>query len=486
MKHSRLFFCLICFTLSISLTTSGQTNVSGGIYSNTTWTLANSPYIVTDTVVVFPGVILTIQPGVTVKFADNIPLEVRQSQLIALGTSIAPISFTSNSGSPTPGIYSGIQLNAGNMISRFNYCNFEYAAFGLSTNTIPYTLTVKNSNVMSNQYGIYSVYSTIDIDSCSFLKNTLVGLSGDGTVNHCTFLNNGVGLEGGGNYPSVVSNCLADSNQTGIKYIVGPVLNSRIEYNQIGLTCMDYTAPNNCVISKNQIGINILSLGDTVRNCFIDSNTIVGVRMFSDGMTYLTNCVIKSNGIGISDSTHFSTHRAVIVKNYIEHNGIGIILSSDADSISCNRICGNNSYDLKYLGTNNTNSVTHNYWCTPDSASTRQTIYDGYVDASYGLVSFMPIDSSCFSGITASINEASVRPEVAIFPNPSNGIFSIALHNPSPSLIEFFNTLGETIQSVKIISDQTTLNLSTQPKGIYFYRVLSESKLIGSGKLVIE
>ena len=55
-------FLVFCFSAT------AQTNVSGGIYANTTWTLANSPYIVTDTVVVFPGVTLTIQPGVTVKF----------------------------------------------------------------------------------------------------------------------------------------------------------------------------------------------------------------------------------------------------------------------------------------------------------------------------------------------------------------------------------------------------------------------------------
>jgi len=56
---------------AITITVNAQTNVHGGIYNNTTWTLANSPYVVTDTIVVFPGVTLTIEPGVTVKFEDG-------------------------------------------------------------------------------------------------------------------------------------------------------------------------------------------------------------------------------------------------------------------------------------------------------------------------------------------------------------------------------------------------------------------------------
>src|SRR3954471_23991380 len=89
----------------ISSVANAQTNVSGGIYNNTTWTKVNSPYIVTDTVVVFPGVTLTIEPGVTVKFADGKYMEIRQSNLIALGTSIDSITFTSNSISPVAGIW---------------------------------------------------------------------------------------------------------------------------------------------------------------------------------------------------------------------------------------------------------------------------------------------------------------------------------------------------------------------------------------------
>src|ERR1035438_4422071 len=111
---------LIAFISLVSFTVA-QTNVSGGIYSNTTWTLNNSPYIVTDTVVVFPGVTLTIEAGVTVKFADGMYIEIRQANLIAIGTALDSITFTSNSSSPSPGIWGGtgntggVWLNGGTM-----------------------------------------------------------------------------------------------------------------------------------------------------------------------------------------------------------------------------------------------------------------------------------------------------------------------------------------------------------------------------------
>ncbi len=87
----------------ISFAVNAQTNVSGGIFTSTTWTLVNSPYIVVDTIVVFPGVTLTIEPGVMVKFTNDTRIEIRQAKLIANGTSADSITFTSNTPpSPTP------------------------------------------------------------------------------------------------------------------------------------------------------------------------------------------------------------------------------------------------------------------------------------------------------------------------------------------------------------------------------------------------
>src|SRR5437870_4711822 len=125
MKSFTKTLLTLIFLTVISFTLKAQTSVSGGIYSNTTWHKASSPYIVSDTIVIFPNVTLTIEPGVSVRFADNVILEVRQGKLIAAGTSADSITFTSNSLSPFTGIYTGIYLNGGSLTSVFNYCNFR-------------------------------------------------------------------------------------------------------------------------------------------------------------------------------------------------------------------------------------------------------------------------------------------------------------------------------------------------------------------------
>jgi RHS repeat-associated protein len=71
-------------------------SVSGDITTNTTWTLANSPYVVTGTINVQSPAVLTIEPGVVVKFDTGANLlALAGATLTANGTSTAPIVFTS-------------------------------------------------------------------------------------------------------------------------------------------------------------------------------------------------------------------------------------------------------------------------------------------------------------------------------------------------------------------------------------------------------
>ncbi|HRQ39651.1 MAG TPA: Calx-beta domain-containing protein [Chloroflexota bacterium] len=83
---------LALFTL---FTPTAQADQVGGVIdTDTTWTLAGSPYIITETIIIQPGVTLTVEAGVEVQAQPNRGITVN-GLLLALGTAVQPITFTS-------------------------------------------------------------------------------------------------------------------------------------------------------------------------------------------------------------------------------------------------------------------------------------------------------------------------------------------------------------------------------------------------------
>ena len=358
-KLITLFAAIV--TLTMLSFTSFATNVSGGIYVNTTWTLANSPYIVTDTVVVFPGVTLTIEHGVVVKFDNNMRLEIRQATLIAQGTITDSITFTSNSGLPSPGIWQSIYLN-GPFHSQFNHCNFLYAYAGIYINNNPGdSVHIRNSNFKNNNYGLYSFTYGIKayLDSCNITNNST------------------------------------------------------------GIFSHEYGFINHCNVSHNQTGANLWGLSHII-NSVIDSNSIEGLNITAWNDLIMNNA-IRYNGIGIHDNAMGPAAR--ITKNVISNNNTGILLEDWNDSIFCNKICSNTAYDLHYNATYTSNAAycASNYWCTTDSSTTSAVVYDGYDNINLGLVNFMPIDNSnCYlTGCNLFISSTVVNATCANCPTGS-------------------------------------------------------------------
>ncbi|MCW3102739.1 MAG: type sorting protein [Bacteroidetes bacterium] len=68
----------------------------------------------------------------------------------------------------------------------------------------------------------------------------------------------------------------------------------------------------------------------------------------------------------------------------------------------------------------------------------------------------------------------SADPEISIYPNPGTGIFSIRSGKPV-SVVEVLNILGENILNVKVqqSAETTSVDLSAEPNGIYFIRIIS-------------
>ncbi len=93
-------------------------------------------------------------------------------------------------------------------------------------------------------------------------------------------------------------------------------------------------------------------------------------------------------------------------------------------------------------------------------------------------------------GVTESVNSIIANnPTISVFPNPNNGEFTIRFSHPAQASIEIYNMLGEKVTFVALqqVQGDNLINLTNEPNGVYFYRVLSQAgNLIGSGKLIIQ
>jgi len=100
----------------------------------------------------------------------------------------------------------------------------------------------------------------------------------------------------------------------------------------------------------------------------------------------------------------------------------------------------------------------------------------------------MYIDNIKIPGGTTDIPTVVSTPSVKVYPNPNNGQFTIALSNATNNpLVKIYNVLGEEVYTSTLRNETNAINLSSQPKGIYIYRVFTETgSAISTGRLVIE
>jgi uncharacterized repeat protein (TIGR01451 family) len=160
------------------------TIVGGNITTDTTWTLAGSPYILqTQNVTVIDNVKLTIEPGVTVEFNAARSLWVNGA-LHAVGTPTQPITFTRMAGATQPWEY--LQIGGGNVLTDSNTSQISYATIegGGSAYQMLYVyrsvptldhLTLRNSSTR----GLY--LSNLSTDSpVSWDTGTVSGNTGEG------------------------------------------------------------------------------------------------------------------------------------------------------------------------------------------------------------------------------------------------------------------------------------------------------------------
>jgi len=149
------------------------TTAGGLIATDTTWSLAQSPVVVTSNILVASGVALTIDPGVHVEFAAGTFMRI-EGALRALGTSSNRIVFTSSRSAKAQGDWAGIQVRStggtafdgtGAYVSgsQIKFVAIEYASTALYVSGTG--ISLKNANFANNSVGVElrsSRYSRIE------------------------------------------------------------------------------------------------------------------------------------------------------------------------------------------------------------------------------------------------------------------------------------------------------------------------------------
>ena len=392
-KNSYFTVLIASFLLSINLL-QAQTNVSGNITTNTTWTKAASPYNLTSNVIVDNGATLTIEPGVVVEAKGHIYLSVL-GKIIAVGTETDSIYFKGNG---VKGFWTGIKIrNTGGSVLNADYTYASGSKF--------------------------SYVSVADADLGFYYFNC--GLY----VTNTTFNNNKICIENRATTKSIVRNCDFKNNDIGgyVGSVAPLILNNNPLDNLGSITDLKY---ENCNFFNNNEGIEIN---------YQSTGTFDGLNIY--------NCVFNTNNTGVAFGGPGEGYYVTYVSNFIVSNNIfnsnktalNIVKSASANSRVFNNIF-NNNYDYAiYTNYQGNVNVSNNIFSKnkvsirnfgPPCVLNNNYYKDNYLNIELGNnfngggLSSVEIKNSIFDDRKA----LSLSPIIKFYSSVSNGVYNIELN----------------------------------------------------------
>jgi hypothetical protein len=387
-------FLLIIMTIAGAIhfeTVQADTEVIGIITSDTTWTKANSPYVLTGPLKVSANVTLVIEPGTLVDLGSYY-IQVYGS-LHAVGSGADSIHFNGGQIQIT-------QNSADWSEQDSSGCVIENAVLDSTSITI--------DSAYPRIYG-NSIFASVDIFGSSTISNNiitgLVTVRGGSPVILNNTLTGGVTM-GTSDTPMITKNVITAKDGKGIQVFGG---NGSIIDNTV------YGCEFGIFLSPVQVFGGTWPPYATVERNLIVNNTY---------------------GISIGLGSRFDPGSLcpTIQKNTISGNSIGISLSVSnyltTPKISNNNIQNNAQHNF-YLGSGTSNDVdaTYNWWGTTDTQAINQTIFDIKNDFNLGTVDFVPF-------LTAPNPEAPTLPTSIPTPSPSESSpmpTSAPTNSPAPT-----------------------------------------------------
>lgn len=478
----------IVLTNTVSLTNSTltagtQVNISGNVSGN--WT-NNNTYIVNGNINIPSGQTLTIQPGTNIRFNGNYSITADGS-LIANGTQLNPILFTSNLPTPGPGNWNQITVNGNGSV--FNYCILDYCTSGLNISNCSPIVT----NSEFRNFNGTAIFAT----NCSSIisKNWIHDYQSD-------VYSQGITYDGSNNIV-VECNKIHDGGGYGIRPFGGGVVRNNVIYNIKGVSrgyAMGCGSGTTARIENNYMhdcnsGFWIYENVTPIPHPYIINNTFANMQYAGIEMegfyanADIINNIFSNCNVGIyqsvpSCSPMCSTTPSVVSNNLMWNNtngnymgvqitGIGSIVSTNGQGNPVDPYF-NMSQDPLFIGN-----------VPPNLSTTSPCINAGKSGYSQNI----GFDSSfvCSTLVTHVHDISKDIIAFKLFPNPSSGFFNLQLDNDiSNGELVLINSIGQKVHEQKIEKGINEIKVDQLARGFYIYFVLRDKQKVNDGKLIIE
>jgi hypothetical protein len=186
---------------------------------------------------------------------------------------------------------------------------------------------------------------------------------------------------------------------------------------------------------------------------------------------------LKFDGVTLYTDT---TYAAFVLK--CNDSGVGI----------CGGVLNNGAYNGSY--DNMAIDSTGNYIYVTGTINNESMICgpDTLFPKGGGLSPYVARWAGC-NPITENVENSKAESfSMTVYPNPSKGVYAFAIKNYQLKIknsVEVYNVMGQQVysNSLQIPDSSFQIDLTSQPSGIYLYRVITESgTLLGEGKLIKE
>jgi hypothetical protein len=363
--------------------------VNGIILQNTTLGIANSPYYLTGDVQIWPGVTLTLEPGVEMHYMGSYELLVKGS-LIANGTIDQPIIFSG------PGAADATLLHytdADLSTSQLSYVQFKDAAYAIlisSGNSGALSVThaqITNTKLVMDRGGSMAPLMLDQVSLDRVTVQSIYSNAGPIILDHATIQNS----------------TLRSDAHPGISLFHSTVKNSALLIGDWSWLHIETSSLNNAPIQRDTGAVlsyaelHIVSsqllnspIDVPTIKVVIDASTIqyasgTGVR-FGLGTITASTIAGDATGTGIELSPYGTLN---IQNSIITHNAIGVRAYSDSGPVTIQHstLSDNATYHIENLAAAPI-LASYNDWGTADPAQIAAKLFDYEDDSSKGKIDF--------------------------------------------------------------------------------------------------